>query len=178
MANVLAYWRFPEEEEPFLTYLEKTGDIQASVFTSVPERVLLRPRPLRELLKAEEPESVVFGRWEFMEYAPIGSYVHEDGSVSYSRHYQDGPLICYSRGNFRTPRQLGRSNLCFASSCWVSDGANPDLDHSRPQPPEFLSWARNVLSWVRRHTQPYQYPRQRITPRVLAEAENGLELVI
>ena len=174
MASVVTYWRLPDEEGQFLDYLEKTGDIQACVHGSVSRRDGLRPRPLRDLLQTDEFEDILFGPQEFMAQSWIDSVVHE-GRTLYSRSYRQGPLICYTRGGFRTPQQLAQSNLCFVSSCWVSDGANPDLDHSQPQPPEFLAWAKNVLSWVRRHTQPHGY--YRATPRVLAEVENGLELV-
>lgn len=174
MASVVTFWQFPEEEERFLTYLEKTGDILACIGGPVTEPSRLEPRPVRELIECEDPDAVLIGPREFMEIAEIGSYWHE-GRMLYSRFYAELPLVDYSRPRFRAPQKLEESNLVFKTSIWVSDGANHDLDHAEPQPPEFVAWARRVLNWMRRHTQRIGY--RRVTPRVAAAVEDGLELV-
>lgn len=174
MPSIVSYWQLPDEEEKFLTYLDRSGDILACTWDSVLDPAELEPRPLRAYLSEETPDRVVFAPSEFMDPGYITSYVREERRW-YLRYHGKGPLIDYCRPVWRSPQTLGKARLTYVSSVWMTDGVNEDLGYAEPQAPEFLAWARRVLSWMRRHTQRHGY--YRATPAVLAELDNGLQLV-
>jgi hypothetical protein len=176
MPSTLTFWRFPDEEERLLTYLDKTGDIVACIDLWFADPALLEPRPLREVLAADNPQNVLMGPREFMDMADITTSDHT-GEIQYTRSYMHVPLLAYSRGVWRGPRALGRTNLCFESTRSIPDASSPYGKEWIPQPPAFLAWARRVMQWVRRDTRPHEYRRQRVTARVAAEVEDGLQLV-
>ncbi len=187
----VTYWRLPEEDDTFLTYLERSEDIVACTHGWVASPESLKSLPIREFIESKEPERLIFGSREFMEMTPIMS-MEQEGRTVFSRIYSRGPVIAYSRGKWRGPGRLGQSNLVFNLTRGVLEDSIQDglikvprppsvqvwdVDKTTfiPQPPEFIRWARRVMQWMRRHTRPHGY--YRVTPRVAAEVENGLELV-
>ncbi len=183
---VVTYWRLPEEDDKFLTYLEKSEDIIACIDEWVIDPKELDPLSIRELIQMNDPAELLFGPREFMEMTPITS-MEKDGRRVFGRYYGDGPVIAYSRGVWRGPGRLGKSNLVFNPTRGVPNSTvkipqppeflawEPGATIFVPQPPAFIRWGRRVMQWMRRHTQPHGY--YRVTPRVAAEVENGLELV-
>lgn len=169
MARVFTFWRFPDEEGRFLDYLVKTGDIWACTEKrmSDPDDPRLEPRPVRELLEAQDPEDMLIGPREFMEMAlPIDRF-ELPGRVSYGRYYARVPLISYSRGVFREEGELGRTNLVFESHR-TTDRA--------PQPAGFIQWGQRILTWARRDA-PCEIEYKRMTRRVFEAVAGGLLLV-
>lgn len=174
MASVVTFWQHPDEEHKFLSYLAKTDGMLACIDERVPDPAPLTPRPIRQLIEREDPRHILMGVGEFMDMTPIVSFDF-NGRTLFSRHYMDGPVICYSRPVWRGPGSLGQSNLVYRSQRGIPDPSDPDGTVWVPQPAEFLAWGRRVLGWMRRHTQPHGY--YRVTPRIATEVENGLELV-
>ncbi len=166
----VTFWWLPEEEERFLRYLLKTGDILACTFERASEPELLASRPLPEFIAEHDPDDVMIGPREFMEQARVWP-VEYDGRTFYVHSYSDDPLIVYTRAKFRSPGKLGQSNLC---TDWKR--IDPDLPYLVDKPAEFIKWGRRVFAWVRRAT-PERYKTTRISKRVAEELANGLELV-
>lgn len=109
-----------------------------------------------------------------MDMTWVSTYEHL-GNFEHRWFYMRASVIAYRRPVWRAPGELGRCNLVFESTLYMSDGANEDLDHIAPQPPEFLAWARRVLRWMRRNTQRHGY--YRATAGALAEEAKGVQLV-
>ena len=177
MSSVFSFWRLPEEEATFLDYLDRTEDMVACVYTHSTDPADLQAAPLRELIADRDPEDILIAPRPFMDMTPIFS-LKLDGELNYSRYYGDGPVICYTRPQWREPGQLGRSNLCYNSQRGLPDPDGTEWYHSVyvPQPPEFLAWGRRVMAWNRRHTKPHGH--YRATPGALAAAAAGdIELV-
>jgi hypothetical protein len=174
MPRAVTFWRFPDEEARFLDYLDKTGEIIACTHERMPEPTspLLEPRPIRQLIDEQDPISMAFGPRAFMDMAQIDEF-ELDGRISYGRWYTRVPLMAYTRGKLYEPGRLGHTNLVFDS--WRSSGTLDDPSFT-PQPPEFVAWGKRVLNWARRHT-PRVVAYKRMTERVFAELDGGLELV-
>ncbi len=166
----VTFWWLPEEEQRFLDYLLKTGDILACRFGPVSEPELLKAEPLVEFIAEHDPRNVMFGPREFMDQAKVWP-VERDGRAFYVHSYSKDPLIVYSRALFRAPGELVQSNLCTK---WKR--IDPDLPYLVDKPAEFIQWGRRVFAWVRRAT-PEKYREYRISKRVAEELDQGLELV-
>jgi len=172
MATVVKFWQLPEEEARLLRYVDGTGDILARAFDLSENRGLFTPAPLLEFIEERDPDAVLIGPREFMDQAKEFS-VEREGQTLYGYSYLSSPLLLYDRPRFRAPRQLGQSNMC--AEWWGIEPGVPDLVR-KPEP--FIKWAQRVFRWVRRATPKWhQYKTYRITEKVAAELERGLELV-
>jgi len=174
--SVLTFWRLPEEEAAFLDYLDRTEDLVACVYENVDTPEEVQAAPLRELIAACNPKRVLMAPRPFMDMTPIT--MHEiDGQNKYGRYYGQGPVICYRRPQWREPGKLRTSNFCYDSQRGVVEAASaPRSSHWVPQPPEFMAWARRVMTWNRRRVETRGY--NRATPDAWAAADAGdIELV-
>jgi hypothetical protein len=177
MAAVVTFWRFPDEEERFLRYVVKTGDIWACTGERVTDVKRLEPRPIIELIREHDPDAVLFGPREFMDRSPIKRYEHE-GEIRYGRYFMNVPLISYTRGRFRSPRELGLSNMCAEYDDLATDEHDPECQYLVRRPEAFIKWVQRVFAWIRRDTPKWhQYKGYRVTERVAEEIAKGLEIV-
>ncbi len=175
MASVLTFWRLPEEEAKFLDYLDKTGEIVACIYKRFSDPEQVEVSPIREAITDYESEDLLIAPRRFMNMTPITS-VEIEGVTRYGRYYGDGPVICYTPPIWRAPGQLAQSNLCFDTNRGIRDDTSLHGYTFEPQLPEFMSWARRVMAWTRRHTTPCGY--YRISPGAAAAVAAGdIELV-
>lgn len=172
MRIVVTYWGLPEEEQSFLDYLEKTGEVLAVVKQNSPSRESFIPRPVREVIK-DDPQSILLllgGHRDLLKVVPF----QKEGATWYGVHAMKSPVIDYLRGQWRGPNRLGQSNIA----------AYPDYPDEKgtrliPHPESFVNWAKKTAAWVRKFT-PYhhQYKNYRITAKVKEQLKQGLELVV
>jgi hypothetical protein len=171
MAAVVTFWRLPGEEGAFLEFLKSTGDVVGVPWEKVPNRSLLVPRTMAELV-SEDPDSILIGLRETLGDIPINEFFDESGH-SYAAAASTLPMMIYSRGKWRDSNKLGASNL---SGQWavVPSGAKEWVD----QPAVFIKWGRKVMSWVRKQTPLWhKYERYRITRKVDEAIKRGAEIV-
>ena len=175
--SVLTFWRLPAEEAAFLDYLDRTKEMFACVYKRSLDPKDVQAAPLRELISARDPEDILIAPRVFMDMTPIAG-IPVDGQIKYGRYYGDGPVICYTRPRWREPGKLGQSNLCYKSQRALPDPDGTEWYHSIyvPQPPEFLAWARRLMTWNRRRLESRGHDRA--TPAAWAAADAGdIELV-
>lgn len=171
MPAAVTFWRFPEEEEEFVRFLESSGPVVGVPKGKVQDRSKLTLLPLNELL-AQDPSSVLIGIRGVLKDLPIRAYPDENGE-SYGVLFTHVPVLTYRRGRLLAPNQLGASHI---SGDWtvLSEDKKSVLD----QPEEFVKWGKTVLGWVRKHTPEWhQYKTYRVTNKVAGAIKSGLEIV-
>jgi hypothetical protein len=171
MPAVVTFWRFPEEEEGFIRFLQSSGPVVAVPQGKVQDKSQLNPVPVADLL-ARNPSSVLLGLPNLLREWPIRAYRDERGE-SYAVLYTRVPVLNYLRGRLRAPNQLSASNI---SGDWtvLSEDNSKILD----QPEEFTRWGRKVLAWIRKETPEWhEFKTYRITKRVSDAIKSGLQIV-
>jgi hypothetical protein len=170
MAGV-TFGQLPDEEPAFLAYLQKSGDVWARAVADSPVSPKHEPLPVAEFLARFASE--------ILEYHVVDTYLgfREDvlhpvlteievveGGTSVPRvesgnvvpgvstivggtkvrrpfiDYRASHLMRYKRGMFLSDDELEQSNLGYQTGSPVRKLAT------------FLTWAKNVLGWMRRHT--------------------------
>jgi hypothetical protein len=172
MTVVVSFWRFPEEEEAFLDFLDKTGNVVAIPYQNFHNLEAIKPQPLREMIKNSDlnsaSHSLLIGLEHWMDQIRVNPYFHNGGNI-FAVSYLYSPLIVYDRGQFREPNKLGMSNLCTTRS-YYDDGKKLIY-----KPDEFVKWGKKVFSWVRKETPEFhQYKTYRLTLRVAEAVRNNL----
>jgi hypothetical protein len=169
---VVTYWRFPEEEPPFLDYLEKSGPVLAVDNQHVSSPGALTPRPLREVIE-KDPQAILLLLAQYRDLLNIVPF-QKDGATLYSIHAMRSPVIDYLRGKWRAPNKLGQSNIS-AYSDYPDERGSRLIQH----PKDHVAWAKRVSAWVRKST-PFwhKYKSYRVSPPVHeAVLKSSLELV-
>lgn len=143
MASVVGYWQLPEDEREFLEYLESTGQIVAFPPEGVLTAAEVQPESIRSFIESRDPSGLEFGPMELQE-VPVPMQIGEERRfmVTAMRHC----VIGYRRGRLYDGT-ITQSNLCAYSS-YLAD----DCSHMVSKRPEFLSWSKKVLRWVRKRT--------------------------
>ena len=170
--SAISFWRFPEEEETFLDFLDRTGNVIAIPYKNFHSLEEITPRPLRELVKDSDSNSdsysLLIGLDHWINQIKAHSRFH-DGENIFGISYFDSPLIVYDRGRIYESQKLLRSNLCGAWS-YVDDQKR--VIHKSDA---FIKWSKKVFAWVRKATPEFhQYRTYRLTPRVAEAIRNNL----
>jgi hypothetical protein len=203
MACVVTFYQLPEEVPSFLAYLRNSGDVWARAVHDEPQATQFEPLPVTDFLNRfgerlvkyhavdvylglrEDILAPQFAAFEETVGGALEPYV-QDGAVvpdvqtivggrKVLRTHIDfmaSSLVRYDQGQYHDDRMLTESNLCFYAGNyrgqeWVN------------KPAGFLTWVKNVLSWMRRHTSE-AVPSQgrpvtmRATVGVVAAHRNGL----
>jgi hypothetical protein len=140
MAIVLTYWSLPEEEEAFLKYL-KTWDIYAYPPQTFPKASEVKPIPMDEVLRMN-PSQVSFGPKQLLSDRDVAPRDVVDEVQHFGVSAMHSQTITYSRPFFRRDGTLGQSNLCVYWKYPL-----PDLSGFVEKDPDFIKWAKVVLSW-------------------------------
>jgi hypothetical protein len=96
MAVSVTFWRFPEEEDAFIRFLDTSGPIVAMPKGKVRDKSALVPLPLRDLL-ARDPASIVMWLRDSIEELPIKTFP-DDAGESYAIRWPMLPVLTYHRG--------------------------------------------------------------------------------
>jgi hypothetical protein len=171
MPTVVTFWRLPEEETPFLDYLENSGAVLGVATQKNPSRDALKALPLREAFQ-DDPSVVLLLLAEHRDLLHIVPF-QQDGAIWYGVHAMKSPVIDYARGKWRGTSRLGQSNAAFYSD-YPDESGKRMIAH----PAEYVDWAKGVAKWLRKSTPFFhQYKNYRITKMVEERVKNGLELV-
>jgi hypothetical protein len=167
MASVVTFWQLPCEEERFLRFLTRGGDVVAiRHMEAVVDRASIHPLPVGELIGRADTRrlyltlrSVTAGSLELHRWEPKT----QDEPVRYSLPSRF-PAIMYDIGTL-TEGRLSQSNAA----------AYPSY-----APPAVAAWFSRVFAWLRRASpQWHEYRGYRCTELVLhgadeAETEPGV----
>ncbi len=136
----VTFYRFPDEEEAFLSFLNETGSIVALPFDGVLSKEELVPQPLLEFMQRDNLDVLFIGP----AHSPlfIDSYEMK-GQRFYRAGDMESCLLGYRRGKFRARQKLGLSNLY---GYWDYYDEQKNLIK---KPTAFLKWARSVFRWIR-----------------------------
>lgn len=139
----VTFWQMPAEEAEFLSFLNSTGDMLAytAAWKEKPEDV--RAVPLVKLIKQENPCQLMFGPKSGTRRVEAHSF---EGRVLHNVRLETSDLMMYRRGQLKE-RILTQSNIGVLWT-YVDDQKQP-----MRKGPEFVSWSRRVLAWVRKRTQ-------------------------
>jgi hypothetical protein len=171
MPAAVTFWRFPEEEEDFIRFLQSSGPVVGVPKGKVKDKSQLNPAPVADLL-ARNPPSVLLGLPNLLREWPIRVY-HDERGESYAVLFTCVPVLTYRRGQLLAPNQLTASHI---SGDWTV----PSEDKSKvvDQPEEFIKWGRKVLAWVRKETPEWhEFKTYRVTRRVSDAIKSGLQIV-
>jgi hypothetical protein len=161
------FWQFPNEEEAFLTYLEKTGTIIAFLRGKFRHKDEFDPMPLEELLKKYNPEELYFCLDHYFKDVVIASYTDSEGEYFVIDLYKS-PLIGYTRGRLLDSDRL---STCSLEAYW---SYSIDRKTSAEKQTDFVQWAKKVFRWVQKATPEfYQHKHCRITSRVAEAIQNN-----
>jgi hypothetical protein len=170
MANVVTYWRLPEEEQTFVEYVTKQSEVLGVAQQRAKNAEALTPRPVHEVIK-QNPATLLLLRAEHRDLLKIQEFEWE-GSPHFSVDTMSSPVIAYQRGE-RDANRLEQSNLSWYSN-YPNDKGNRLIAH----PKSFVDWARRISAWVRKETPfHYQYKTYRMTAMVNEGRKKGLDLV-
>ena len=172
MATVVSFWRFPDEEEEFLDFLDKTGRVTAIPYKKFHSLEEIVPQSLRQIIKDSDSNlashALLIGLDRWMDQIRVDPCIH-NGENILAISYIHSPLIVYGRGEFRESKKLGMSNLCAHRSYYNDE---KKLVH---KPNDFVKWSKKVFDWVRKATPEFhQYRTYRLTPRVAEAIRNNL----
>ena len=165
MASVVAFWQLPSEEESFLGYLARGGDVVAIRHReAVSDPAAIHPVPVAELigrtdthrlyltLQSETAEPLELRRWE---PETRGEPVRYSLPVGF-------PAIVYDAGTLAEGRLSQSHAAAYPSQA----------------PAPVAAWMRRVFGWLRRATpQWHEYERYRATELAAQAAIGGLVLV-
>jgi hypothetical protein len=164
----LTFWRFPVEEETFLTFLQKTGKIYAFHLYPVDRIDELEPLPLMEFIARFQPYRLFIGLEQFCIQRTINTLV-ENGKTRYYIAKEPSCLMAYRRGAFRTPNELGQ---CTLGASW--DRLNESQTALLAKDGGFRKWGEKVLRWVRKSTPEWhQVKGYRVTSQVKKAIDAG-----
>ena len=171
MPSALMFWRFPDEEDDFVRFLESTGPVVAFAFEKLRTSAELEPRPMRQLLETTEPEDVLIGLADWTDAVRVHEFEDDDGPY-YMMHPSDSPLLEYRRGRVDASGALTSSKLVGQ---WRA--VDPSGNRLVGKRDDFVGWGKKVMRWIRSATPEARAPDERMTPRVAAALHEGLELV-
>lgn len=175
MATGLTFWQMPDEQDAFLDYVAKTGDILAiSDFEAVPLRENLRPVPVADFMGHSFKRLHIFPS-EFANCIVIREWPPDAQHVApiYSIDTAPSPLIMYTPGSL-TDGALSQSNLSTNWSCLDATGR---IIVDKPR--GFRPWGERVFRWLRRATPEWYGCRSyRCTSMAAGRAEDGVRLVL
>jgi hypothetical protein len=161
------FWRFPDEEEAFLEFLEKTGNIVGLSKGKFRHKDDFAFIPLEKLIKDFDPPAVYFCLDSYLKDVVAASCSDSQGEYHVLDLYKS-PVISYVRGKFVSPRQLSTSLL---SAHW---SYSLDRETSAAKPEDFIKWAKKIFRWVQKTTPEfYQHKHCRITPHVAEAIRNN-----
>jgi hypothetical protein len=176
MASTVTFWWFPDEEEAFLEFLERTGQVLALPFAATETKDGLVPRPFREYITAADPHQCFLLLADVAELIIEPFKVVESGTAVERCRVVDmkSCVVGYDRGKLLGSDKLTASNLY---TYW--DYPNPSGSSLVRKPEEFIRWAKNVLGWVHKATPEWhQYRNYRVSKRVKeAILNDGLQIV-
>jgi len=157
----------PSDEEAFLSFLSKTGRIVAytAPWKKKPEDV--QPVLLSELIHSSDPAQLMFG--PDSGEAPVEAHSF-DGEVLYNVRMEMSSLLMYRRGKLQQ-RVLTQSNL---SVYWVYFYLTEQSNRFVRKDESFISWAKKVLSWMRKATPEWhEHKNYRATRAVKLALDRG-----
>jgi hypothetical protein len=144
MPAVVGWWQLPEDEEEFIEYVSKTGDVVAVASRYMPHRSDLEAIPVSEIALSGSPGSCALGLRHLIFKRGI-SELKKDGGVLFSLPRQ-ADFAMYDRCRFREG-VLVLLNL-YAEWSFLTDDYSATIEKD----PEFKAWATKLFAWVRRHT--------------------------
>jgi hypothetical protein len=176
MAAGLTFWQMPEDQDVFLEYLAKTGNIVAiSHFAAVPLRNALRPLPLGSFVGAGDFERLHIFPVEFADAIRIHEFPlsAQQTSPLYAVDTVRSPVLLYTPGTL-AEGALSQSNL---STSWTY--LDEDKRTVVAKPLRFRKWGEGVLRWLRRVTPEWYGCRgYRCTRMAAGRAKDGVRLVL
>ena len=170
MASVMVFWWFPEEEQEFLQYLNKSG-----LLVAVTDKIVTDPTEIVvsgfDTILASGADRILFTRDSFAASLRIESGM-DRGRPCYGVSARQSPFISYSRGAIIPTKKLRQSKL-YAEATFLDDHGEVVQ-----KPMEFVKWYKRVFGWASQRTPLWhQYKSYRITERVASAIQEGWELV-
>ena len=165
MASVVTFWQLPSEEEAFLRYLSRGGDVVAIRHCeAVPDPSAIRPTSVAELIGRRDCDRVYL-TLKSVTAGPLPLHRWDPESPGKPVQYSlpvDFPAIVYDAGSLKR-RQLSQSNAAA---------------YPAQAPANVAAWMRRVFGWLRRSAPHWhEYQRYRVTELAAKAALDGQLLV-
>ena len=171
MTASVKYWRLPEEERDFVSFVDSIEPAVALAPRTVAKPEQLEWKPLANAFASEEGRYLI----TLERLLPQIRILETTGTEGpgYKVDVVASPVLMYYRGRMIAPNRLVSSSL---SADWQFLGE--DGGSMQDQPADFIRWATRVMQWVR-NVAPgwYQHNAHRITAKAEAARQSGLELV-
>jgi hypothetical protein len=170
MPAVVTYWWLLEEEDEFLDYLARSGEVVAmpDAWMDSPEE--LAAMPVDRYIRECDPVQLLFGLSQHLANVPIRPRTHHGRAMYSGPNAMESCAISYSRGRLKDSTILTQFNLAAYWQIWST---GPDTGGDKD--PAFVKWGKNVFAWVRRKTpERHQYKQYRVSRRAKQALEKGL----
>ena len=171
MASAVTWWRLPEEEEDFITFLESADSTLALPLRTFERKEDVVFRPVRDVLTSDDFPRVLLTPASLAQQAEV-IYIDTPLRKGYTVSQRKSQVLFYSRGQIIKPNVLSSSAV---SADW--DYLTEDESQRLRQPEEFVKWGKKIMQWVKKKAPGWhQHKNHLVTPKAEAARATGLEL--